>query len=82
MMNMIKAATCVGFLACSPSLATDLFRCDYPDGRIVYQGAQCEIGVKQTSIDSENAKREQIRKSLEQERQKRLEKSTAVKTAG
>lgn len=81
MMKFFRAAMIVGFLACGPSLAQDLYRCDYPDGRVVYQGAQCEIGTKQTALDPENAKREQIQKSMEEERQKKRQKSEAVTTA-
>ena len=81
---MIKFGTAVilGFLACGSSLAQDLFRCDYPDGRVVYQGAQCEIGVKQTALDPENAKREQIQKSMEEERQKKRQQVAPKTTPG
>ena len=81
MTKYFRAAMILGFLACSPALAQDLYRCDYPDGRVVYQGSQCEIGVKQTALDSENAKREQIQKAMEEERQKKRQKSEAVSTA-
>ena len=80
MTNIIRAATYVGFVAaCGPSLATDLYRCDAP-GRTVYQGSQCEIGVKQRAIDPRNAKRERIR--LEQEQKRRQQKTEAEATAG
>ena len=82
MMNIVRAAIYLGFLAaCSPSLASDLYRCDLTDRRTVYQGSQCEIGVKQKAIDPQNARREQIRKSLEQERQQKREKNAAATTA-
>lgn len=82
MMNIIRAAMYLGFLAGSPSFASDLYRCDLADRRVVYQGAQCEIGVKQRAIDPSNARREQIRKTLEQERQQKQQKSDAGTTAG
>ena len=81
MTKYFGAAMILGFLACGPALAQDLYRCDYPDGRVVYQGAQCEIGVKQTALDAENAKREQIQKTMEEERQKKRQKSEAVTTS-
>ena len=82
MTNHFRAAMYLGFLACSPSFAADLYRCDFSDGRIVYQGSQCPIGVNQRAIDSENARREQIQKSMEQERQRKWRKSAARTTAG
>ena len=82
MKNDFRVATILSLLACGPALAQDLYRCDYADGRVVYQGAQCEIGVKQTALDSENAKREQIQKSMEEERLKKRQKSQAAKTSG
>jgi hypothetical protein len=72
----------LGFLACSPSAASDLYRCDFADGRVVYQGTQCQIGVRQKAIDTPNARREQIQKALEQERQQKRQKSAAGTTAG
>ncbi len=80
MMNIVKAATCLGFLACGPALASDLYRCDLPDRRTVYQGTQCDIGVQQRAVDPKNARREQIR--LEQERLRKQQKSEAGTTAG
>lgn len=82
MRNYFRAATILSLLAGAPALAQDLYRCDYPDGRVVYQGAQCDIGLKQTALDPENAKREQIQKSMEEERQKKRQKSQAAKTSG
>jgi Spy/CpxP family protein refolding chaperone len=82
MTNIIRAALVLGFLACSPSLASDLYRCDLADGRTVYQGDQCQIGAGQKAIDRQNARREQIRKAREQEREQKRQKSGAVKTAG
>lgn len=73
-MKNVKAAMVLGFLACSPSLAADLYRCDYANGRTLYQATQCEIGVQQRAIDPANARREQIRESLEQERLKKRQK--------
>lgn len=82
MMNIVRAAMYLDFLACSPSLAADLYRCDHANRRTVYQGTECEIGVQQRAIDPQNARREQIRKSLEQERQQKRQKSAAETTAG
>ena len=70
----LKVATSLGILACTPALAQDLYRCDYANGRIVYQATQCEIGVHQRAIDPANARREQIREAIEQERLKKREK--------
>lgn len=81
MMKIVSAALCLGFLACSPSLASDLYRCDSAK-RTVYQATQCEIGAQQRAIDSQNARREQIRKSQERERQQKREKTAAGTTAG
>lgn len=82
MMNVLKAAACLGFMAFSPSLpASDLYRCDLSDRRVVYQGTQCEIGVQQRAIDPKNARREQIRKSLEQEREQKRQKTETGATA-
>ena len=82
MMNIVRTAMCLGFLAaCGNSLAADVYRCDSSsDRRTVYQGSQCEIGVKQKAIDPYNARREQIK--LEQERKQRQQKSEAGVTAG
>lgn len=82
MMKNFSAAMVLGFFACGPSLASDLYRCDFADGRVVYQGTQCQIGVRQTAIDPPNARREQIQKSLEQERQRKRRKSAEGKTEG
>ena len=82
MTNHFRAAMYLGFLACSPSFAADLYRCDWADGRVMYQDSQCAIGVNQRAIDSQNAKREQIRKTLEQERQRKQRNSAARTTAG
>ena len=81
MMSIVRAGMCLGFLAaCGNSLAADVYRCDSStDRRTVYQGSQCEIGVKQKAIDPQNARREQIK--LEQEQKRRQQKETAV-TAG
>ena len=81
MMNIVRAALYIGFLACSPSLASDLYRCDLVDGRTVYQGDQCQIGAGQRAIDPQNARREQIRRTLEQQRQQKRQKSAARTTA-
>ena len=82
MMNITRAtAACLGFLACSSSFASDLYRCDQADRRVVYQGSQCAIGVKQRAIDPTNARREQIRRTLEQERQQK-QKSEVATTQG
>jgi hypothetical protein len=81
MMNIVRAALVLGFLACSPSLASDLYRCDFADGRTVYQGDQCQIGAGQRAIDPQNARREQIRKTREQERQQKQQKSPPGTTA-
>jgi hypothetical protein len=82
MMNIVRAAMILGILSvCGPSLAADVYRCDSSmDRRTVYQGSQCEIGVKQRAIDPRNAKRERIR--LEQEQKRRQQKSEAEATAG
>jgi hypothetical protein len=82
MMNIFRASMCLGLLACSQSLAQDLYRCDHAGRRVVYQGSECEIGVQQRAIDPSNARREQIRKSQEQEREQRRLKSAAGTTAG
>jgi hypothetical protein len=74
-MNITRAAVCLGVLACSPAFASDVYRCDLKDGRTVYQGAQCEIGTQETAIDARNARREQVKKSLEQERQLKRQKT-------
>jgi hypothetical protein len=81
MTNNFGAAMVLGFLACGPSLASDLYRCDFADGRVVYQGTQCQIGVRQKAIDTPNARREQILKSLERDRQLKRQKNAAG-TAG
>ena len=76
------AALIPGFLVCSPAIAQDpqdLYRCDYPDGRVVYQASKCSIGVRQTAIDSQNAKREKFKQAQERERQRRKQK-TKTKT--
>jgi hypothetical protein len=57
----------LGILACSPAVASDLYRCDYIN-QTVYQGTPCAIGVQQRAIDPVNARREQIRDAMEQER--------------
>jgi hypothetical protein len=77
MMNIVRAAMYLGVLACSSSFAADLYRCDWADGRTVYQAAQCGMGAQQTAIDPKNAKREQFRKSQEQERLQKRQKSEA-----
>ena len=82
MTNHFRAAMYLGLLACSPSFAAELYRCDLADGRVLYQDAQCAIGVNQRAIDSESARREQIRKSLEEERQRKRRDSAARTTAG
>jgi hypothetical protein len=83
MMTIVRVAICVGFLAaCSASLASDLYRCDLKDRRVVYQGSQCEIGVQQRAVDPVNARREQIRKSLEQERLQKRQKSEETAVTG
>ena len=81
MMNIVRAAMVLGILSvCGNSLAADVYRCDSStDRRTVYQGSQCDIGVKQKAIDPQNARREQIK--LEQEQKRRQQKETAV-TAG
>ena len=80
MMTNVRVAMCLGFLAaCGNSVAADVYRCDSSSAterRTVYQGSQCEIGVKQKAIDPQNAKRERIK--LEQERQRQQQKETAV----
>ena len=80
MVKNFSAAMVLGFLACSPSLASDLYRCDFADGRVVYQGTQCQIGVRQRAIDPENAKREQIERDLERVRLQKLRQKEATKT--
>jgi len=81
MMSLVRTAMCLGFLAtCGNSLAADVYRCDSSsDRRTVYQGSQCDIGVKQKAIDPHNARREQIK--LELERKQKQQKEAAV-TAG
>ena len=78
-----RASLILGFLFCSPTIAQenaqDLYRCDHPDGRIVYQASKCSIGVRQTAIDSQNAKREKFKQAQERERQRRKQK-TKTKT--
>lgn len=81
MMKIIKLALCLGFLASGPSLASDLYRCDTAK-RTVYQATQCEVGAAQKAIDPQNARREQIRKSRELEREQKRQKSAAGATAG
>ena len=81
MMNIARAALYFGFLACGPALAQDLYRCDTPK-RTVYQATQCEVGAQQKAIDSQNARREQIRKARELEREQKRQKSAAGATAG
>ena len=81
MMNIIRASLILGFLACSPSLASDLYRCDLADGRTVYQGDQCQIGAGQRAIDRPNARREEIRRARELEKQQKRQKDAARTTA-
>ncbi len=82
MRNSVRAAMVLGLLASGPSFASDLYRCDSRDGRTLYQGSQCAIGVKQKAIDPQNARREQIQKSLEEERrQKQQQKEVAATTS-
>jgi hypothetical protein len=71
----------LGFLACAPAVASDLYRCDYVNGKTVYQGTQCEIGVQQRAIDPANARREQVRDSMEQERLKKRQKEDSGRSA-
>jgi hypothetical protein len=66
-MKITRTAVVLGFIACSPALAQDLYRCDYIN-QTVYQGSPCAIGVQQRAIDPANARREQIRDSMERER--------------
>ena len=81
MMNIVRAAMVLGFLAaCGPSLASDLYRCDSSDRRTLYQATQCEIGAKQRALDPQNAKRERIK--LEQERQRKQQKSEETAVTG
>jgi hypothetical protein len=82
MMKTVSATLCLGFLASSPSLAQDLYRCDLADGRTVYQSDQCVLGAQQTPIDLQNLRREQFRKARELEREQKRQKTGAVKTAG
>jgi len=77
-MKYINAAMFLGFLACTPALASDLYRCDMVNGKTTYQGTQCGMDAQQRAIDPKNARREQIRKSLEQERHKQ-EKAASEK---
>ena len=76
MTNDIRVAMALGFLASTPAVAADLYRCDYANGRTVYQGTQCEIGVQQRAIDPANARREQVRDALEAERLKKRQKES------
>jgi hypothetical protein len=82
MMTIVRVAICLGFLAASsPALAADVYRCDSStDRRTVYQGSQCEIGVRQKAIDPQNAKRERIK--LEQERLQKRQKSQETAVTG
>jgi hypothetical protein len=73
-MKITRAAVVLGFIACSPAVAQDLYRCDYANGKTLYQATQCDIGVQQRAIDPANARREQIRESLEQDRLKKRQK--------
>jgi hypothetical protein len=82
MTNTLKAALFLGFAVSSPLLANDLYRCDEPGRRTVYQGTQCDIGMQQKAIDPANARREQIQKTLEQERKRKQQKTEAETTAG
>jgi len=77
MMNIVRAAMVLGFLAASsPSFASDLYRCDSADRRTLYQATQCEIGLKQRALDPQNAKRERIK--LEQERKQQKSREMPV----
>lgn len=82
MKTIVTAAVWLACLAFAPSFAADLYRCDLPNGRTVYQSAQCELGAAQKAIDRKNARREQIRKSLQKEREQKLQKQRASTTAG
>jgi hypothetical protein len=67
-MNGIRTAMVLGLMSCAgAAAASDLYRCDYIN-HTVYQGSPCAIGVQQRAIDPANARREQIRESMEQER--------------
>jgi len=81
MKKIVSAALYLGFLACTPSIASDLYRCDTAQ-RTVYQATQCEIGAAQKAIDPQNARREQIRKSRDLEREQKRQKSVTATTAG
>ena len=71
MTNDIRVAMVLGLMAfSSAAVASDLYRCDYIN-HTVYQGSPCAIGVQQRAIDPANARREQIRESMEQERLKK-----------
>ncbi len=86
MTNILRAAILLGFVVSTPLLASDLYRCDETGRRTVYQGTQCDIGAQQKAIDPVNARREQIQKSMEQQRrlkqQQQQQKSEAEPTAG
>jgi hypothetical protein len=70
MTNELRVAMVLGFLGSSPALGQDLYRCDYIN-QTVYQGTPCAIGVQQRAIDPANARREQVRDAMEQERLKK-----------
>ena len=81
MKNFVRASLYLAFLFSTASLAQDLYRCDLPDGRVVYQDSQCQIGTDQRALDPENARRERIEKAEEQAREARRQKSTTKTTA-
>ena len=68
MMNSVRTAMALGLMSCAgTAAASDLYRCDYIN-QTVYQGSPCAIGVQQRAIDPANARREQVRDAMEQER--------------
>jgi len=81
MMNTLRVGLCLGFLAaCGSSVASDLYRCDMVNGKTTYQGTQCGLDAQQRAIDPRNARREQIKRTLdEQRRHKEEEKVTTEK---
>ena len=80
-MNSIRTAVVLGLMTCgSTAAASDLYRCDYIN-QTVYQGSPCAIGVQQRAIDPANARREQIRESMEQERLKKQQKEESERRA-
>ena len=81
MTTNIRAAMLLGLVTCGPALAQDLYRCDYIN-QTVYQGTPCEIGVQQRAIDPVNARREQIRESMEQEKLKKQQKEKQEANSG